>query len=292
MNGPDWITLPSLSGLRAFEAAARLGGFSAAARALNVTHAAIAQQVRALERELGEALVYRDGRALSLTEKGRALSAELTNGFLAIQAAVETTRARPDRPVAISLSPSFAANWLMPRLARFSRIHPEIQVTLSPDHRLADLAREGFDFAIRFGRGAWPGVQAEFLTTARYVIVATPELMAGRATLDRDEVAKMPVILEQDWPEHRHWLSSQLGLDLGTLTIREFATEELALGAARQGLGLHVISRALVEEDVQQGRLQIAFEGNDEGPAYYIVTPPGVIRRPARQFIKWLKTSV
>jgi LysR family transcriptional regulator, glycine cleavage system transcriptional activator len=288
MSGPDWLGFPSLPGLRSFEAAARLGGFSAAARALNVTHAAVSQQVRALEREIGESLAVREGRALRLTEKGEALAAELTRAFVAIQSATETARARSDRPVAITLSPSFAANWLMPRLGRFWRAHPDIQLSLQPDHRVTDLAREGFDLGIRFGRGKWPGVEARHLAPAHYVIVVAPELLGGRTALNREELAAMTWVLEPDWPEHRHWLSAQTGLDVATLKIQEFATDELALGAARQALGLHVSSYALVEDDLRAGRLCIAFAAKDDDLAYHVVTTPGPQRPQARIFLRWL----
>ncbi|MCA0271773.1 MAG: LysR family transcriptional regulator [Proteobacteria bacterium] len=288
MNGPDWLGFPSLAGLRAYEAAARLGGFSAAGRALSVTHAAVAQQVRALEREIGESLVVREGRALRLTEKGEALAAELTRAFVAIQSATEAARAQSDRPVAITLSPSFAANWLMPRLGRFWRAHPDIQLSLQPDHRVVDLAREGFDLGIRFGRGKWPGVEARHLAPAHYVVVATPALLGGRTALTTTELAAMTWVLEPDWPEHRHWLSTQTGLDVASLKMQEFATDELALGAARQGLGLHVSSYALVEDDLRAGRLCIAFAAKGDDLGYFVVTSPGPQRPQARTFLRWL----
>lgn len=292
MSNPDWLAFPSLAGLRSFEAAARLGGFSAAARALNVTHAAVSQQVRALEREIGESLAVRDGRTLRLTEKGQVLAAELTRAFVAIQSATEAARARADRPVTITLSPSFAANWLMPRLGRFWRAHPDIQLSLQPDHRVVDLAREGFDLGIRFGRGKWPGVEARHLAPAHYVIVATPELLAGRPPLDRAGLAEMTWVLEPDWPEHRQWLAAQTGVDISSLKVQEFATDELALGAARQGLGLHVSSFALVEEDLRAGRLCIAMPTKDDALAYYAVTAPGPQRPAARVFLRWLMAEV
>ncbi len=292
MTGPDWINFPSLAALRAFEAVARLGGFSAAARSLNVTHAAVAQQVRALERELGHPLVFRDGRSLNLTEKGRALASELTNNFVAIQSAANAVRADVSRPVSVTLSPSFAVNWLMPRLGKFWRDQPDIQVSLQPDHRVVDLAREGFDLGIRFGLGRWPGVDAQLLTSAHYVIVASPEFLEGRPPLTRSALAALPWALEPDWPEHREWLASQTGVDPSALQITEFATDELALQAARQGFGLHVSSYALVEQDVRQGRLRIAFEAKEDALAYFIVTPLGPKRESTRTFIRWLKANV
>ena len=292
MSGPDWLGFPSLAALRAFEAAGRLGGFSAAARALNVTHAAVAQQVRGLERELGQALIFREGRSIRLTDKGRALAAELTAAFMAIQAAAAAARADTGRPVSITLSPNFAANWLMPRLGQFWRENPDIQVSLQPDHRVADLAREGFDLGIRFGRGKWPGVESELLTPAHYVIVATPAVLAGRDRMTLSDLAAVPWALEPGWPEHREWLRCQTGLDPSALRITEFATDELALAAARQGFGLHVTSFPLVEEDVREGRLVIAFEAREDAPAYYIVTPPGPRRDATRTFIRWLRSHV
>lgn len=118
---------------------------------------------------------------------------------------------------------------------------------------------------------------------------------ATREQADRmkaEMASEMPWVLEENWPEHRHWLISQTGLDPDRLRLSEFATEELTLGAARQGLGLNVSSFALVEDDLRQGRLRIAFEGEADGPAYYIVSAPGALRPSARTFIRWLKAVV
>ena len=142
MSDPDWLHLPPLSALRAFEAAARLGGFSAAARALNVTHAAVAQQVRALEEHLGAPLIHREGRGMVLTPEGAQLGARLTEGFLTIQGAVAAVRQRQEgAPVTVTMTPTFAVKWMMPRLWKFWELHPDIAVSLRPDIRLLDLGR-------------------------------------------------------------------------------------------------------------------------------------------------------
>lgn len=169
----DWKTFPSLTALRAFEAAARLQNFSRAARDLNVTHAAIAQQVRALEVDLGRELIYRQGRGLALTPEGAKLAQALTDGFHGIEVAVNDLRGTdPNAPLRVTLTPAFAAQWLIPRLGAFWKAHPEIGLSLHPEHRVTDLRRDGLDLAIRFGDGKWPGVEAEFLTSAHYIIVA------------------------------------------------------------------------------------------------------------------------
>jgi LysR family transcriptional regulator, glycine cleavage system transcriptional activator len=116
----DWKRLPPLTALRAFAAVAQSGSFSAAARALNVTHAAVAQQVRALEEHLDQPLVARDGRALALTAEGEQLAAALNDGFATMQRGIDALRATDgDRPLRISLTAGFAAQWLMPRLRDF-----------------------------------------------------------------------------------------------------------------------------------------------------------------------------
>jgi LysR family glycine cleavage system transcriptional activator len=288
----DWRHLPPLPALRAFEATARLGGFSAAARALNVTHAAVAQQVRALEADLGAALIHREGRGMMLTPEGARLGAALSDGFGVIQGAVQAVRARREGdPVTVTTTPSFAAQWIMPRLWAFWEAHPDINVSLRPDHRLTDLRREGIDLGIRFGNGSWPGVEAEFLTSARYVVVGTPELVGDRTNLTREEMIALPWVGEENWPERSNWLRAN-GIDPERLDMTLFPSEDLALTAARQGYGLHVESAALVEEDIAQDRLRAVFDPKDDRPAYFIVTPPGPKRAATRTFIRWLKSAV
>lgn len=291
MSNPDWLHFPSLTALRAFEATARLQGFSAAARALNVTHAAVVQQVRALERELGRELVFRDGRGLTLTAEGQRLSQALTEAFRGIEAAVEDLRAEQGRPVRISLTPGFAAQWLVPRLGAFWSEHPGVALTLHPEQRVVDLRRDGIDLAIRFGNGRWPGVEAEFLTPADYVIVAAPALLAGRKTLNRQEMSAMPWVIEEDWPEAQAWLRTY-GLSPDEMEITVMPTEELALSAARQGYGLHVEAAALVEQDLRAGNLVAVGELADDSLAYYLVTRPGPKRPELRLFMRWLKARI
>lgn len=292
MADPDWLHFPPLSALRAFEAAARLGGFSAAARALNVTHAAIAQQVRALESEIGAALIHREGRGMMLTPEGARLGTALTDAFGSIQGAVTAIRARRDGdPVTVTTTPGFAVQWIMPRLWKFWEEHPDISVSLRPDHRVMDLRREGIDVGIRFGNGKWPGVDAEFLTSARYVIVGAPSLLADKTTLSREEMMTMPWVGEENWPEGMNWLKTK-GIDPARLDMTMFPNEDLAASAARQGYGLFVEQAALAEEDEAEGRLRVVFDPREDMPAYFIVTPPGPQRAATRTFIRWLRASV
>lgn len=292
MSEIDWKHMPALTALRAFASTAREGGFSAAARKLNVTHAAVQQQVRALEADLGVSLLWRDGRHLHLTPEGERLASALADGFGQIQAAVESLRAHhTERPLTVTLPPAFAAEWLMPRLARFWKRHPEVALSLLPEQRISDLREIGANLGIRFGKGAWRGVQAEYLTAAPQVVVAAPELLGGRTRLSLREMSLLPWIREGDWPEQMQLLES-IGLKPAALKFVDFPNEELALSAAREGIGLHLETEALIGEDVKLGWLVRIHELNDESLGYYLIWPPGPLSPAARTFISWLKSEV
>ena len=287
----DWRRLPSLTALRAFAATAEWRSFSQAARVLNVTHAAVAQQVRALEDQLGRPLVQREGRGVSLTSDGEQLAQALDEGFAAMVRGIEALKAgEADRPVRVTLTTSFAAQWLMPRLRDFWSRHPDIGLSLHPEARVVDLHRERMDLGIRYGNGDWPGVEAAYLASARLVIAGAPSLLAGRARLTPDEMAGQDWILSPAWPEQDAYLR-RLGLDPAALSRTDISSEELALAAARQGLGLVVESAALIESDVAEGRLCIVHESPERLPAYFIVTLPGPQRAAARAFLKWLRAQ-
>lgn len=280
-----------MSALRAFAAVAELGGFSQAARALNVTHAAVAQQVRALEAVMDMPLVVRDGRGMALTAEGQQLAQALTDGFGTIASGVAALRAGGmDRPVRITLTASFASQWLMPRLKDFWDLHPDIALSLHPDARVSDLRRDGMDLGIRYGNGGWPGVQARFLAPARMAIAAAPDLLSARDKPSIAELQEMDWILARDWPEQENYLRS-LGLNPETLSRTDFVNEELSLAAARQGLGLVVESLALMEDDLEEGRLILLHDSKDRLPAYFIVTTPGPQRAATRAFVKWLESA-
>ncbi len=288
----DWRSFPSLTALRAFEAAARQQSFTLAAKTLNVTHAAVTQQVRGLEDHLGRELIYREGRGLALTPEGAKLAQALAEGFRTIAMALEEFKtAGPGAPLRVTVTPVFAAQWLMPRLKAFWSVHPEIPISLHPDKRVVDLRRDGIDLGIRFGTGIWPGLDVEILTAAKYVIVAAPALLAGRKDLTATELSAMPWVIEEGWPEALIWLKS-FGLQRDAMTISYMPTKELALSAARQGYGLHVEAAALLEQDVARGTLEIVGQVKDDTLAYYMVSRPGPKRPELKTFIKWLKAAV
>ncbi|MFN0115533.1 MAG: LysR family transcriptional regulator [Paracoccaceae bacterium] len=286
---PDWRHFPALSALRAFEATARLGGFSAAARHLNVTPAAIAQQVRALEEHTGRALARREGRALALTPEGEALSRILTEGFRQIETGLAETRGpREGAPLRVTMTPGFARYWLMPRLGRFWAAHPEVPLVVHTELAVVDLARQGLDLGIRFGAGHWPGVEAEFLTPAAELIVGAPSLLGGRTCLGREDLHALPWALVDDDEAEFDALRAQ-GLDPARLRINFFPSGDLCIAAAQQGYGLTVLTDKLAQAEIAAGRLVAVGARDIEGLAYYIVSRR-IERRPEEaKFIRWLK---
>jgi LysR family glycine cleavage system transcriptional activator len=252
----------------------------------------VAQQVRALEGHVGVALAYREGRGIALTAEGRALSAGLSDGFGRIADAVaQISASRSGQPLRVSLTPSFANQWLMPRLGRFWKAHPEVPLTLLPDPRVVDLTRDRIDLAIRFGRGTWPGVDATLLTPAAFTIVGAPSLLGDAQDFSMAQLQAMPWVIAQDWPEQFAWLRS-IGIDPDTLRATTVPTEELALIAARQGYGLHIELTALLEDDIRQDRFRIVYQDEASDVGYYLVTRPGPARPELRLFLRWIKSVV
>ncbi|MDA5092931.1 LysR family transcriptional regulator [Aliiroseovarius sp. KMU-50] len=286
----DWRDIPSLSALRAFEATARHGSFSAAARELNVTHAAIAQHVRALEAEFGQDLVFRAGVGMELTDAGQVLAQALGEGFASIANGVRQMRKAGDsRPLRVTLTHAFAENWIMPRLGGFWATHPDIPLVLVPAQESVDLRLQGFDLALRYGRGNWPNTRSELLVPAAFVIVGRPELLCGVSPKDDAELCALPWLIDEGWPEQNLYME-ELGVTADQAKITKFATYPMTLAAVRSGLGVSVLKRPMVEADLAAGELVALRELPATDLGYYIVTPNGRPSDHARTFIRWLKS--
>lgn len=284
----DWSTLPSLAALRAFEAAARHQNLSAAARELNVTHAAIAQHVRSLEADLSTPLLFRSGRGVALTEEGRHLAQHLSDGFEVIAEGVSALqRSKEDRPLSVSVTPSFAANWLMPRIGGFWQAHPEISLNINPSVHLIDLRRDGFDMAIRFGNGQWPGVSCELLTSGEFWVVASPKLLTTTQIPTLTEAGAYPWLIDLHMLEWRQ-VVEDAGLDLDMVKMTSLETNELVLSATVAGLGVSVHPKSLVEREVAFGTLKQICSLPRTDLGYHLVTLPRPLNAKERAFRKWL----
>ena len=284
----DWRSMPSLSALRAFAALAEAGSFTRAGEALNVSHAAISQQVRGLEDRLGVALILRDRRG-TLTPEGERLAAALGGAFLGISRAVEeATGGDASRPLQVTTTSAFAISWLMPRLSEFRLEHPEVELMVNPTATVVELAPGGIDVAIRFGRGSWHGLVSKPLVRTSMVLVAAPSLVAGRRIAEPRDVLALPWLQELGTSEMSNWMR-----DHGVVAPRgdtlTHLPGHLVLEAVRNGDGVSLSTRVNVERDIEAGRLLVLFEEDHPGLGYYIVTRPGVMRPPLKAFVAWLR---
>ncbi len=287
----NWQSLPSLTALRAFAALAETGSASAAGAQLNVSHAAVSQQVRALEDRIGVALVDRSGRRLALTAEGSELAEALKVGFGTIARTVDAlTGADADRPVQVSCTPTFAAQWLMPRLSAFRAAHPSIDLMLSPTPDLVTLEPGGIDIAVRFGRGNWPGLDATLLFEATLVAVTAPGLVAGRHIRDPADLTDLPWVQEYGTTEASDWLRRR-GVTKDRAGGLTQMPGNLLLQALREGYGVAVTVKEWIREDLAAGHLVKLFEDADD-TGYYIVTRPGALRPKTRAFATWLRQQV
>ena len=292
------LALPSLNGLRAFEAAARNLSFTRAAAELNVTQTAISHQIRRLEEQLGMRLFLRRNRALLLTQEAEGYLPAVRAAFEDLRRATERLR-RPDRGglLTVSTTASLAAKWLVTRAAGFQEAHPGIEVRITTSSHLVDFQREGVDMAVRYGRGNWPGLRARWLMAEELFPVCSPALLNGAKPLRRPKDLAHHTLLHttvsrEDW---QLWLTAA-GLPVSIAAQRGLTFDEsfMAIQAAVDGHGVAMGRTRYVEADIEAGHLVVPFDvvlPADAG--FYVVAPERTADTPKiALFRDWLISSV
>jgi LysR family transcriptional regulator, glycine cleavage system transcriptional activator len=280
--------LPPLPALRSFEAAARLESFSRAADELHVTHGAVSHQVRALEEFLGARLFARNGRRVALTADGRVFADRVRAALRDIGEAANSLR-RPGRAnrLTVSLVPSFAARWLMPRLGRFMAAHPDITVNVHASLALVDFERDEIDLAIRFGSGDWPRVEAEKFMDDEYFPVASPGFNRGRLPSRPVELAQFRLMTSDDEP-WTPWFKAA-GVKLAEPEGPIFSDSSMVVQAAIDGRGIALVRRSITEGALAAGSLVRLFEIAIPAPgSYYLVRPKGPAPQKVLAFRAWM----
>jgi LysR family glycine cleavage system transcriptional activator len=283
----NWTNLPPLNALKAFAALAEAGGYSQAGAVLNVSHAAVIQQVKALEKLLGLALVLRAGRGIELTEDGAALARELGTGFAVIGRGIEAvTGAQALRPVQVTMSPAFAVKWLMPRIAGFQTRHPEITLLLNPTGQIIELKPGGLDLAIRYSPRNRLTAKVDVLGVFDLVVVGTRSLIGEKDIADPVELVHLPWLQELGTNEVADWLTRH-GVTLERPLMISHMPGNLIMDAVCRGDGLTYTVRQWVEEEIRSGQLVELFPEEAFG-VFYIHTRPGALRAPVKTFVQWL----
>jgi LysR family transcriptional regulator, glycine cleavage system transcriptional activator len=279
--------LPSLNGLRAFEAAARHLSFTLAAAELNVTQTAISHQIRRLEEELGIRLFVRQNRALALTPEARDYLPGVRAAFNDLRLATDRLlRKDDDKVLTVSTLASLAAKWLLPRLADFQEQHPGIDVRITTSTSLVDFQRDNVDAAIRYGRGQWAGLRADWLMADELFPVCSPGLIKSDKPLRSPEDLKDHVLLHtsnansDDW---RLWLTAAgLPTDISKQPGITFDMIFMTIQAAIDGIGVAMGRTSYVQDDIAKGRLVVPFRiALPADAGFYLVAPDG--HREARK---------
>jgi LysR family transcriptional regulator, glycine cleavage system transcriptional activator len=299
-----------LNALRAFEAAARHLSFKKAAKELHVTAGAVSHQIKVLEDHLGVALFRRLTRALELTPEAQSMLPKVREGLENLLEAVERVRAR-DNTTALTViaPPNFAARWLIPRLARFTTRHPNLELhvasrpTMIDGREAAALpepvadAQDAPIVMVRFGNGRYPGFKVDEVFTARYVPVCSPRLLAGEHPLRTPEDLRWQTLLHDDTvveegarPSWGDWLASVGVTDIDATRGPHFSDASLSFEAAIEGMGVTLAMKPLVRSEIEAGRLVVPFDISAPASySYYLVIPESNgANASVQQFRAWL----
>jgi LysR family glycine cleavage system transcriptional activator len=292
--------IPGLQSLKAFDASARHLNFTRAAAELNVTPAAVSHQIKELEEAIGVPLFQRTSRHMQLTRQGQVLKPAIADALEGITRALQKLR-QVENPtqVRVTVSPSLAAKWLVPRLDRFLESVPGADVRIDVSSEPLDFDREDIDVAIRFGDGSYPGLVVEKLFHDTLFPVCSPELLKGTKKLREPKDLLQFTLIHLDWealgavwPNWRMWMLAAGVKDFNDTRGLHFSQTSLALQAAIDGNGVALGDSTLVGDDLASGRLVKPFELSLRSPAqfaYHLITRRDTAERPmTKAFRNWI----
>ncbi|WP_343559881.1 transcriptional regulator GcvA [Kiloniella sp. b19] len=269
------IRLPSLKGLKAFETAARLGSFTAAAKELFVTQGAVSHMIQAVEEDLGLRLFHRQGRRLILTEEGKRYSLVLSDAFSMIQQATRDIRDQQlGQSLTVSMPTSFATKWFAPRLASFLEANPEIDLRIRASNTPSSFD-DGVDLAVRYGLGGWKGCHEEILFRDRVFPVCSPSFAETHGPFeDTSQLERLPLLYGIGTMDWREWLDLNGLRKISPQPGPSFDEGNALMQAVIDGIGLSLGRSSLVEGDLKTGRLLRVFDKSLlSSKAYYLVWP-------------------
>jgi LysR family glycine cleavage system transcriptional activator len=296
------LNLPPLKALRAFEAAGRHLSLSKAADELFVSPGAISQQIKLLEQYLSTRLFERQHRKVTLTAAGEKLLPGVSTAFDQIMVSVAGVKQlEQNRPLTVSVAPSFASRWLVPRLRDFNQKHPDIDVRIDTSTALADLAHSDIDAGIRFGSGHYPGLNIDFLICQEVFPVCSPALLDARHPLITPSDLGHYQLLhyefpfeDSSWPDWQMWLAAAGMDDLDFSRGLRFLEVNLLIDAAIQGQGVALAGSISVNDAIDAGHLIKPFDLTiPQDFAYYFVTHPTKAPEPKVQaFREWILEQI
>lgn len=287
--------LPPLNPLRAFEATARRGAVSAAARELNVTHGAVSHQIRALEELLGTPLFVRGGKRLKLTSQGALLLPAVTNAFGEIAAATALMKQPETRgDITVTCVPALLSLWLIPRLNTFTDHYPGVRVTLVASNDPENLRSRDTDICVLYGDGNWPECWTRLWSRLQLFPVASPTLLNSRPLRSVRDLSDHTLFHGDDGREWNTWLSAADANDLSRGRQHFMSDARLSTEAALHGQGIALGDTITASNLIARGELVVPFDltvpAND---AFYVACRQSVRNTPiVKVFIDWLFTAL
>jgi LysR family transcriptional regulator, glycine cleavage system transcriptional activator len=274
---------PGLRTLRAFDAAARHLSFTRAADDMGVTPAAISNQIKELEDQLGVELFIRTSRSMRLTKEGEILRVAANESLETLAKALHRIKRLENRnQIRVSSTPSVAAKWLVPRLDGFLSAYPSADVRIDVSNTLVDFDRDDVDVAIRFGAGKYPGLRADLLFQDTLSPVCSPSLITREKPLEvpRDLLRHTLIHLDwqasgSPWPNWRMWMQAAGIKEFDDKRGLHFGQTSLTIQAAIDGQGIALGDSNLVADDLAAGRLVKPFELSLKAPdafSYFVIT--------------------
>ena len=286
--------LPHMQALRAFEAAARTRSLTRAAESLHLTHGAISHQIKSLEADLGVSLVERAGRGIRLTDVGERFAGQVRAALSELSDAVREVRDRSNpRQLRVSVMPSFAARWLLPRIGRFIAAHPEVDLDVRASSTLVDFRRDDVDVAVRYGSGHYPGLGVEHLMDDTYFAVCSPQFAGGKLPARPADLANH-LLLRSDGRFWHGWFAAA-GLDLPEPTRGPiFDDDSHLMQAAIEGQGIALARTSLIGNDLANRVLVRLFDVMLPSPSqYFLVYPTRLADSPKLALFRaWLKREI
>jgi len=298
MNSPQSKKLlPSTSMLAAFDAAARTGSFTAAAKELALTQGAISRQVNAFEQQLDINLFHRNKQAITLTEAGKTYAKEINTALSHIRSATLNLMTNPDGGVLnIAILPMFGSRWLMPRLADFLAKHPQITINTVSKLSQFDFSKEDVHCAIHFGHADWSHANCTFLMAEESIPVCSPKLFDQANLAETNNVCAslidLPLLHIATRPDAWHqWFNEHdMVAEAKSHQGMHFEQFSIATNAAVAGLGVALLPKFLIKNELDRGELQVICDKpqhTDNG--YYLVTPNDKLTyTPILAFTRWL----
>lgn len=295
------ITFPPFNTLRAFEAAARLGSFAAAAQELSLTPAAVSHRIKELESRLDIALFIRLPRGVILMESGRRYYDRLSTIFIQIEQATKELRQQGvDGPLTLSAPHSFIHYWLLPRLANLKALYPGLQIKLRGESELLSFRDNQADIGIRFGIGDYPNLHTEQLMGDAVTVLAPTMLISSLSDVRSESLLQTQLLLEdstiqpsEPWNTWQPWFR-EAGVELhSSLQKLQFSDSSLTLAACAEGLGLCIGRYSIARRLLQDRKVQAIMPWRSHEFAYYLVSHPAEVENPrVIAFKQWLSEEI